>query len=61
MTTEHKLVHRVSSTAKKLDVSRATVYRLVKDGCLKLVKISKGASGITDESLNDHIRRIGAA
>jgi predicted site-specific integrase-resolvase len=58
------LSYRINEVCKMLPVSRATVYRLVKAGNLKLVKLSdtpKGASGITAESLEQHLRRIGAA
>lgn len=61
MTPDHKLTYRISTVTKKLEISRATVYRLVKDGRLRLVKISRGASGITAESLEQHMRSIGAA
>jgi len=63
--TTPKLTYRVSSVCAKLDVSRATVYRMAKNGSLKLVKISgscskaQGASGITAESLENHMRQIG--
>lgn len=54
------LIYRVSDVRKMLSISRATVYRLVNDGKLKLVKIGTSASGITAESLEQHLRRIGA-
>jgi excisionase family DNA binding protein len=55
------IIYRITKAAQRLDVSRATVYRLAKAGHLKLVKISKGASGITAQSLDAHIRNIGAS
>lgn len=61
MSSEPKLIYRVSTVVKKLEVSRATVYRLANAGHLKLVKIGVSASGITAESLDNHMRRIGAA
>lgn len=54
-TTSHALTYRVSTVCEKLGVSRATIYRLVSAGKLKLVKISKRSSGITAESLHRHI------
>lgn len=58
--TEQPLTYRVGTVVKKLDVSRATVYRLAKAGRLKLVKVGTSASGITVESLHNHMRSIGA-
>lgn len=55
------LIYRINEVVRMLSVSRATVYRLVKAGQLKLVKIGTSASGITAESLEQHLRRIGAA
>ena len=55
------LIYRINEVVQMLSVSRATVYRLVKAGQLKLVKIGTSASGITAESLEQHLRRIGAA
>ena len=57
---EHQLVYRVGNVVRMLDVSRATVYRLAKDGRLKLVKIGTSASGITAQSLGEYMRSIGA-
>lgn len=54
------ITYRINAVAKKLGVSRSTVYRLAKDECLKLVKISKGIQGVTADSLIQHMRRIGA-
>lgn len=54
------LIYRIASVTQKLGVSRATVYRLVERGELKLVKISERASGITAESLNAMMERNAA-
>lgn len=43
--------YRVKSAMGQLGVSKATVYRMVADGKLKLAKIGKHASGITAESI----------
>lgn len=51
------ILYRINTATRKLGVSRATIYRLVKTGDLTLVKISSRASGITEESLNRHIAR----
>lgn len=51
-------IYRINTATKKLGVSRATIYRLVKTGNLTLVKISDRASGITEESLNQYIANI---
>lgn len=54
-TSHPALTYRVSAVCEKLGVSRATIYRMVSAGKLKLVKISKRSSGITAESLHRHI------
>ena len=40
---------------EQLDISRATLYRLVKCGKLSLVKIGPHGSRIVGESINDFI------
>ena len=57
----HSLIYRINEVVQMLKVSRGTVYRLVKAGHLRLVKIGTSASGITAESLEQHLRRIGAS
>ncbi|MBY4723903.1 MULTISPECIES: helix-turn-helix transcriptional regulator [Burkholderia] len=44
-------LYRVAEVSKMLGVCRATVYNLVRDGKLTLVKIGKRSSGITSDSL----------
>lgn len=44
-------LYKISSAMERLEVSRATLYRMVARGQLVLVKISIGASRITSESL----------
>jgi predicted site-specific integrase-resolvase len=46
-----KRLHKVSTAMARLEVSRATIYRMITRGQLELVKISQGASRITSESL----------
>nr|WP_148256034.1 helix-turn-helix domain-containing protein [Pusillimonas sp. T7-7] len=41
----------------KLGVSRSTIYRLVKEGQLVLIKIGKRSSGITAASVHALIER----
>lgn len=41
------LLYRISVAEAKLGVSRATIYRLAKEGTSELVKIGKRSSGIT--------------
>lgn len=48
---EGPLLYRISSVMELLQVSHATVYRLVANGELKLVKLSSRASRITSESV----------
>ena len=60
MTTAHPpLVYQISRAAEKLDVSRSTIYRLVKDKHLKLVKVGKRASRITAKSINEYLESRG--
>jgi excisionase family DNA binding protein len=55
----HSLTYRVSTAAAKLDISRATIYRLAAAGKLRLIKVSTRASGITAESLNKYVNDCG--
>jgi len=50
------LLYRINVAEAKLGVSRSTIYRLVKEGKLELVKIGKRASGITVESISAMIK-----
>lgn len=60
MTQPLKLIYRVHEAAEALGVSRVTVYRLVKRGELRLIKIgSTTSSGITAASINAMIDRAG--
>lgn len=45
-------VYRIPAVMVQLSVSRATIYRMVADGKLKLIKIGARASGITAESID---------
>lgn len=56
MSTE-PLIYKISITMEKLSVSRATIYRLVAKGDLKLVKIG-AASGITVDSVKSFMERL---
>lgn len=49
------LTYRINVAMAKLGVSRSTIYRMVKDKSLDLVKIGRQASGITAASLHNHI------
>ncbi|WP_368648678.1 helix-turn-helix transcriptional regulator [Castellaniella ginsengisoli] len=51
------LLYRINVAEAKLGVSRSTIYRLVHDGGLELVKIGKRSSGITATSLHAMIER----
>lgn len=50
-------VHRIHQVAATLNLSRATVYRLIGVGELLRVKIGVRAVGITDESLQAFLAR----
>lgn len=54
-TTHHPLAYQINRAAEKLDVSRATIYRLVNNKHLTLVKVGKRASRITAQSLSDYL------
>lgn len=51
------LLYRINVAEAKLGVSRSTIYRLVHNGELELVKIGKRSSGITATSLHAMIER----
>ncbi|WP_148715012.1 helix-turn-helix transcriptional regulator [Chitinolyticbacter meiyuanensis] len=51
------VLYRINVAEAKLGVSRSTIYRLVKDGQLDLVKIGKRSSGITAASIQAMIER----
>lgn len=44
-------VHRISTACEKLQISRATIYRMAKAGTIEIIRIGKGASRVTDASL----------
>ena len=48
-------LYRIDTVMEQLDISRATLYRLVKCGKLSLVKIGPHGSRIVGESINDFI------
>jgi predicted DNA-binding transcriptional regulator AlpA len=56
---ETPLLYKISSVMDLLQVSHATVYRLVASGELRLVKLSTRASRITSESVTDLLGRQG--
>ncbi|MBR8460745.1 helix-turn-helix domain-containing protein [Burkholderia dolosa] len=45
-------LYRIAEVMERLSVSKATVYRLVRDGKLTLVKIGKRGSRITGASID---------
>ncbi|MCS0585530.1 helix-turn-helix domain-containing protein [Massilia pinisoli] len=49
--TQVPLLYKISSVMELLQVSHATVYRMVANGELKLVKLSSRASRITSDSV----------
>lgn len=51
------LLYRIHTAEAKLGVSRSTIYRLVNEGELVLIKIGKRSSGITAASLHALIER----
>lgn len=50
-------LYRVADVMRRLGVCRATVYRLIREGRLELVKIGARASGVTGKSLIALIER----
>jgi len=58
-TAQHPLAYQINRAAEKLDVSRSTIYRLVKDRHLKLVKVGKRASRITAQSIHEYLESRG--
>ncbi|MFA7437089.1 helix-turn-helix transcriptional regulator [Castellaniella sp.] len=55
--TSTTLLYRICVAERKLGVSRSTIYRLVNEGQLELVKIGKRSSRITAVSLDALIER----
>lgn len=56
MTAQTALAFQINRVAQMLDVSRSTVYRLVKDKHLTLVKVGKRSSRITASSVNAFVK-----
>jgi len=54
---DQALLYRIHTAEAKLGVSRSTIYRLVNEGELMLIKIGKRSSGITAASLHALIER----
>ena len=52
---------QINRVAQMLDVSRSTVYRIVRDKRLTLVKVGKRGSRITAESVSELLRATAAA
>lgn len=51
------LVYRPARAAAALGISRGTVYKLIKDGKLDLVRLGERSSGITATSINALLER----
>jgi excisionase family DNA binding protein len=47
-----QILYKVSNAMKRLDVCRATIYRMAARGELELVKIGQRATRITAESID---------
>jgi predicted site-specific integrase-resolvase len=58
-TRQTPLLYKISSVMELLQISHATVYRLVASGELKLVKLSSRASRITSDSVTRLLGREG--
>lgn len=56
-TSDQALLYRIHTAEAKLGVSRSTIYRLVNEGQLVLIKIGKRSSGITAASVHALIER----
>ncbi|QDQ89148.1 helix-turn-helix domain-containing protein [Alcaligenaceae bacterium SJ-26] len=54
---ENTLIYRIGVVESKLGVSRSTIYRMVSNGELDLVKIGRRSSGITAASVHAMIER----
>lgn len=54
---DQALLYRIHTAEAKLGVSKSTIYRLVNEGQLVLIKIGKRSSGITAASLHALIER----
>ena len=49
-------IYRINAASEMLGISRSTTYRLIRDKKLVTVKVSERISGITAESLENHMR-----
>jgi excisionase family DNA binding protein len=56
MTGQNCMAFQINRVAQMLDVSRSTVYRLIRDNHLTLVKVGKRGSRITAESVSELLR-----
>lgn len=56
MTNHTCVAFQINRVAQMLDVSRSTVYRLVRDKHLILVKVGKRGSRITAESVSELLK-----
>lgn len=51
-------IHRPKDVGRMLGVSQATFWRLVKDGKIGVVKISKRATGVTQDEIERFLAEI---
>ncbi|MDM0003935.1 helix-turn-helix domain-containing protein [Variovorax sp. J22G73] len=56
MSNQNFAAFQINRVAQMLDVSRSTVYRLIRDKQLTLVKVGKRGSRITAESVSELLR-----
>lgn len=56
MTTHTAIAFQINRVAQMLDVSRSTVYRLIRDKHLTLVKVGKRSSRITAASVTEFVK-----
>lgn len=59
--TKPQALCQINRTAERLDVSRSTIYRLVRAKQLVLVRIGQRASRITEESITDYLDSLAKA
>lgn len=55
MSTVLPKLHTINATAAALKVSRATIYRLAREGKLVRIQIGENSSRITDDSIRNFV------
>jgi excisionase family DNA binding protein len=55
--TQEPMIYRINHVCAMLNISRSTIYRMVKAGALKKVRLGLNSCGITSESISSLLER----